>query len=214
MYAQIGREVRCSAAPASGATLKQAVAAAGVSKTTGHYWLQQSGGVRPRRTGSRSALRLSAEEREAISRGLAARRTMTSIAVELGRSVTTVSREIARNGGPGGYRAARADRLAQARQARPRTGKLAEIGELRPYVEDKLALRWSPQQIAHRLVLDFPGDPSMRVSHETIYTSLFVQAKAALPGELTAQLRTGRVRRPRTGGSSPPAPSAGAYRQW
>jgi IS30 family transposase len=187
--------MRFFTARASGATLKQAVAAAGVSKTTGHYWLQQSGGVRPRQPRPRSSLRLSADEREAISRGLAARRTMTSIAAELGRSVSTVSREVARNSGPNGYRAARADRLARVRQARPRPGKLAGHQELRRYVEGKLAMRWSPEQIAHRLVVDFPDDRSMRVSHETIYTSLFVQAKAALPGELTAQLRTGRVRR-------------------
>ncbi len=182
-------------ARSSGATLKEAAAAAGVSRTTGHYWLAQSGGVRPRRRKPRPALRLSLDEREVISRGLAQRRTMTSIAAELGRSVSTVSREISRNSGVNGYRAVRADRLAVTRTARPRAGKLADDPVLRGYVEDKLACRWSPQQIAERLCLDFPADPLMRLSHETIYTSLFVQAKAILPGELMAQLRTRRVRR-------------------
>jgi transposase, IS30 family len=182
-------------ARASGATLKQAAEAAGVSRTTGHYWLVQSGGVCPRRTKPRPALRLSLEEREVISRGLAQRRTMTAIAAELGRSVSTVSREIARNSGVNGYRAVRADRLATARTARPRAGKLADDPVLRGYVEDKLALRWSPQQISSRLRQDFPDDPAMRVSHETIYTSLFVQSKAVLRTELTSHLRTRRVRR-------------------
>jgi IS30 family transposase len=91
-------------ARASGATLKQAVAAAGVSKTTGHYWRTQSGGVRPRSRRSRPPLRLSLEERETISLGLAQRKTLTAIAAELGRSTSTVSREVARNSGPNGYR--------------------------------------------------------------------------------------------------------------
>lgn len=182
-------------ARASGATLKQAVAAAGVSKTTGHYWLTQSGGVRPRSRRSRPPLRLSLEERETISRGLAQRKTLTAIAAELGRSTSTVSREVARNSGPNGYRAARADRIAVLRTGRPRPGKLAEDPLLRRYVEDKLRLGWSPQQISRRLIMDYPHDRSMRVSHETIYTSLFVQTKAVLRPELTAHLRTRRVRR-------------------
>lgn len=182
-------------ARASGATLRQAAAAAGVSRTTSKNWVRQSGGVRPRSTRPRSALRLSLEERETISRGLAGRLTLTAIAAELGRSVSTVSREVRRNSGPNGYRAARADRLAVARTSRARPGKLADDPVLRRYVEDKLALRWSPRQISRRLVTDFPGDPAMRVSHETIYTSLFVQSKAVLRTELTGQLRTRRVRR-------------------
>lgn len=79
-----------------------------------------------------------------------------------------------------------------ARTARPRAGKLADDPLLRGYIEDKLARRWSPQQIAERLCLDFPADRGMRLSHETIYTSLFVQAKAVLPGELTANTRCER----------------------
>jgi IS30 family transposase len=187
--------VRFFTARASGATLRQAAAAAGVSRTAGHYWLAQSGGVRPRATRPRPPLRLSLEEREVISRGLAQKKTLTAIAGELGRSVSTVSREVTRNVGPNGYRAARADRLATTRIARPRMGKLADDPTLRRYVEDKLTSCWSPQQISRRLRLEFPDDASMRVSHETIYTSLFVQTKAILPGELTKQLRTRRVRR-------------------
>lgn len=187
--------VRFFSARASGATLKQAAAAAGISRTAGHYWLAQSGGVRPRVTKPRPALRLSVEEREVISRGLARKRTMTSIAAELGRPVSTVSREVTRNSGVNGYRAARADRLATGRTARPRAGKLAEDPRLRRYVEEHLKMRWSPEQISRRLQVDFPTDPAMRVSHETIYTSLFVQTKAVLGGELTAGLRTRRVRR-------------------
>jgi IS30 family transposase len=182
-------------ARASGATLRQAAAAAGVSRTTGHYWLAQSGGVRPRLRRPRPALRLSLEEREAISRGLAAGWTLTAIAADLGRSTSTVSREVARNSGVNGYRAARAERLAVARTARPRAGKLAADPVLRRYVEDKLALCWSPAQISRRLTAEFPDDLAMRVSPETIYTSLFVQAKGVLRPELTGNLRTRRVRR-------------------
>ena len=182
-------------ARSSGATLREATAAAGVSKTATYYWLKQSGGVRPRARQPRPVLRLSAEERESISRGLAQKKSLTAIAAELGRSVSTVSREVGRNSGPNGYRAARADRLATARTSRPRAGKLAEAPALRAYVEDKLQLHWSPQQISRRLLLEYGGDPSMRVSHETIYTSLFVQTKAVLRTELTGKLRTRRVHR-------------------
>ena len=105
-------------ARANGATLRQAAAAAGVSRTAGHYWLAQSGGVRPRARRPRPALRLSLDERETISRGLAQKKTLTAIAGELGRSVSTISREVRRNSGPNGYRAARADRLAVRPAAR------------------------------------------------------------------------------------------------
>jgi IS30 family transposase len=113
----------------------------------------------------------------------------------VGRSTSTISREVARNIGPRGYRAVQADRLAEARTRRPKPAKLAVDAVLRAHVEQRLAQRWSPQQISARLVRDFPNDPRMRVSHETIYTSLFVQARDALRAELTANLRTGRVRR-------------------
>jgi transposase, IS30 family len=182
-------------ARASGATLRDAARAAGVSKTTGHYWLRDSGGSRPRARRPRPVLRLSLAEREEISRGLAAGLTLTAIAHGLGRSTSTISREVARNIGPRGYRAVQADRLAEARTRRPKPAKLAVDAVLRAHVEQRLAQRWSPQQISARLVCDFPNDPRMRVSHETIYTSLFVQARGVLRAELTGCLRTGRVRR-------------------
>ena len=173
-------------ARASGATLREATQAAGVSRTAGHYWLKESGGVRPRPKIPRPPLRLSLAEREEISRGLARGEALTSIAARLGRSVSTVSREVQRNTTPTGYRAHRADRMAQGRTRRPRQGKLATNDRLRQRVEEGLKTKWSPQQIAARLRLDFPDDPTMRVSHETIYTSLFVQAKAGLPAERAA----------------------------
>jgi IS30 family transposase len=157
--------------------------------------LKESGGVRPRSRTPRSKLRLSLAEREEISRGLAKKETLTSIAARLGRSVSTISREVKRNATAGGYRAHRADRMADARTRRPRPGKLATNDPLRKRVEEGLKAKWSPQQISARLRLEHPDDPRMWVSHETIYTSLFVQAKAGLPGELTVHLRTGRVRR-------------------
>jgi transposase len=172
--------VRFFTARASGATLRQAAAAAGVSRTAGHYWLAQSGGVRPRATRPRPPLRLSLEEREVISRGLAQKKTLTAIAGELGRSVSTVSREVTRNVGANGYRAARADRLATTRIARPRMGKLADDPTLRRYVEDKLTSCWSPQQISRRLRLEFPDDASMRVSHETRRIPVIVANQLAM----------------------------------
>jgi transposase, IS30 family len=136
------------------------------------------------------------EDRETISRGLAQKKTLTAIAGELGRSVSTVSREVARNSGPNGYyRAAKADQLAVLRTCRPRPGKLAEDRRCSVTWREKLRLRWPPLQISRRLLINHPHDGSMRASHETIYTSLFVQSKAVLRNELTAHLRTRRVRR-------------------
>ena len=137
----------------------------------------------------RSPLRLSLEEREEISRGMAEGRSMRSIAAGLGRAPSTVSREIAVNGGRGGYRACRADRAAQRRARRPKPAKLVCCPRLRVVVEAKLERRWSPQQISGWLVRAFPDDAEMRVSHETIYLSLFVQSRGALRHELTGYLR-------------------------
>jgi len=143
----------------------------------------------------RSPLRLSPAEREEISRGLVAGRSLRQIAVGLGRSPSTVSREVARNGGRRAYRACRADRAALRRACRPRPSKLVSCSRLRSVVEAKLELRWSPEQISGWLVREFPDDPEMRVSHETIYLSLFVQSRGALRKELTRYLRTQRSRR-------------------
>jgi transposase, IS30 family len=138
---------------------------------------------------TRSALRLSLAEREEISRGLAGGESLRGIARRLGRAPSTVSREVARHGGRGGYRACRADRAALRLMRRPKVAKLARCARLRAVVEAKLELRWSPQQIASWLVLEFPDDAEMRVSHETIYLSLFVQSRGALRKELTRYLR-------------------------
>jgi IS30 family transposase len=134
-------------------------------------------------------------EREEISRGVAAGRSCRLIAARLGRAPSTVSRELASNGGRHHYRAQAADAAAFGRALRPKPAKLAVQPRLRAVVEAKLALRWSPQQIAGWLPLAYPSDPVMRVSHETIYLSLFVQSRGALRRELQRCLRTGRAMR-------------------
>jgi IS30 family transposase len=130
----------------------------------------------------RSPLRLSLAEREEISRGLAGGESLRSIARRLGRAPSTVSREVASHGGARRYRACVADRRAVRAMRRPKPAKLAQCPRLRAVVEAKLELRWSPQQISGWLALAFPDDPEMRVSHETIYLSLYVQARGALRG--------------------------------
>jgi len=145
----------------------------------------------------RSALRLSRVEREEISRGVAAGESLRSIAVRLGRAPSTISREVAANGGRGRYRALPADRRALRCMRRPKPSKLASCPRLRNVVESKLELRWSPQQISGWLEQEYPTDPEMRVSHETIYMSLYVQSRGALRKELTRYLRQGHgSRRP------------------
>jgi IS30 family transposase len=154
----------------------------------------QTGGVQqhpPRR----SVRCLSMAEREEISRGMAAGEPCRQIAARLGRAPSTVSRELTRNGGPGRYRAQAADAAAFRRGQRPKAAKLVTQPRLRAVVEAKLALRWSPEQIAGWLPLAYPGDAVMRVSHETIYLSLFVQSRGALRRELQRCLRTGRAMR-------------------
>lgn len=139
------------------------------------------------------------EEREEISRGLAAGLSYRAIADALGRPASTVSREVAANGGTERYRATRADQAAWGRAARPKTCRLTENPALRAIVKEKLAQRWSPQQIAGWLKVTYPNDPEMQVSHESIYRTLYVQSRGALRRELTAYLRTGRVIRRRNG---------------
>jgi IS30 family transposase len=134
-------------------------------------------------------------EREEISRGVAAGEPCRHIAGRLGRAPSTVSRELTRNGGRHRYRAQAADTAAFGRAQRPKPGKLVTQPRLRAVVEAKLALRWSPQQIAGWLPLTYPQDPVLRVSHETIYLSLFVQSRGALRRELQRCLRTGRAMR-------------------
>ena len=149
----------------------------------------------PKREPRRSPLRLSLAEREEISGGLAAGEPVRAIARRLGRAPSTVCREVAANGGRGRYRACAADRRAVRLIRRPKPARLAACPRLREAVEGKLELRWSPQQIAAWLKISYPDDPEMRVSHETIYLSLFVQSRGALRKELARYLRRGRARR-------------------
>jgi transposase, IS30 family len=143
--------------------------------------------------------RLAMAEREEIRAGIARGETFTAIAAGLGRSVSTVSREVAKNGSRAHYRAYRAHRRAARCARRPKRRKLASRPELRTTVEEWLEELWSPEQIAHRLRFEHPDDPMMWVSHETIYQSLFVQGRGALKRELVKCLRTGRAeRRPRS----------------
>jgi IS30 family transposase len=152
------------------------------------------GGIPPR-TWTRSRLRLSLAEREEISRSLAGGESYRRIARRLGRSPSTVSREVAGNGGRRRYRAHLAETRAAIGARRPRRAKLARNRPLRRLVERLLEARWSPQQIAWQLRQDHPDQPEMWVSHETIYQSLFVQGRGALRAELARCLRTGRARR-------------------
>jgi IS30 family transposase len=141
---------------------------------------------------------LSLREREEISRGLAAGESLRRIAVGLGRAPSTVCREVTANGGRRAYRAVLAERQARRRARRPKRAKLAMSPRLRRVVEAKLELLWSPQQISAWLASAYPDDAEMRVSHETIYLSLFVQGRGALRQELHNCLRSGRaLRRPK-----------------
>jgi IS30 family transposase len=137
-------------------------------------------------------------EREEIAVGLARGLSYREIGRRLGRPASTVSREVRRNSVRGVYRAHLAAREARERARRPKPAKLAVSDELRGWVQQKLRKNWSPEEISARLRLEFPDRPEMRVSHETIYQSLYVQGRGALRRELAAHLRTGRsLRRPR-----------------
>lgn len=150
-----------------------------------------TGGVRPRpRVKSRRELTVA--EREEISRGLAAEQSCRAIARRIRRVASSVSREVARNGGRVGYRAAQADAAATRRGRRPKVSKLTLNPLLRKEVEAGLRHRWSPEQISAFLKLEYAQDPKMQISPETIYLSLFVQSRGALRKELTRHLRTRR----------------------
>jgi len=157
--------------------------------------IARTGGVRPP-TRRRGADRLTLAEREDIACGVAAKLSVRAIARALGRSPSTVSRELARNGGRKRYRPSVAEQAAWDRAARPKPCKLAVNPVLREHVITGLGLQWSPEQVAGWLTVEFPDDPELRVSYETIYLSLFVQAKGLLSQQLTRELRSGRgVRR-------------------
>ena len=139
---------------------------------------------------------LSIEERETIRDMHASKASLRAIAARLGRPASTISRELARNSVPGfGYQPHTAQRMAAARRPRPKTSKLSADGPLREAVQDGLRRRWSPEQISKKLVTDFPDNPEMRVSPETIYQALYLQARGGLKREIQAALRTGRARR-------------------
>ena len=178
----------------SGETFATVAAAVGCCTRSIQRFLALTGGLK-RRLKERSALRLSLAEREELSRGLVAGDSLRTIAGRLGRAPSTISREVAWSGPRGRYRAWRSDGEAVNRGRRPKPAKLAVNSRLCREVERGLLVRWSPQQIAARLICDYPDDLDMRVSHETIYRTLFVQARGALRKELTACLRTGRTQR-------------------
>jgi IS30 family transposase len=178
-----------------------AAEAVGVSYRVGKRWVAESGGVKPKLT--EPVLRLSFRERCRIEDLLDAGWTRAQIARDLDRHPSTISREIARHRkARGGYGAEHAQALADADARRPKEAKLVTNLRLRRQVQDRLRLNHSPEQIVARLREDYPDDPEMWVSHETIYQSLYVQARGGLKRELTQHLRTGRsVRKPhRTAG--------------
>jgi len=177
-----------------GATLHEIAGLFDRMHSSVHRILAETGGVPPpERRRSSQALKL--DEREEISRAVAAGDSIRIIADRLERAPSTICREIKRNGGRAAYRAALADQAAWDRARRPKTCKLVQNRPLGRIVADKLRLQWSPEQIAGWLKHTYPGDESCHVSHETIYRSLFIQARGALKKELLQHLRRTRVMR-------------------
>jgi transposase, IS30 family len=172
----------------------------GLAEQTAQVWFVQAGGVKSLGTGPVGGRYLSVGEREEIAVGLAAGRSLRVIAAGLGRPASTVCREVARNRTTKGrYRAVAAQAAAEERARRPKVARLAADPVLRDQVQHWLGeQQWSPRQISARLAIEFPDQPEMRVSHETIYQSLYVQGRGALRRELACCLRTGRaLRKPR-----------------
>jgi IS30 family transposase len=193
---------------ATGLSTEHASWSVGVSRMKGYRWFAASGGVMPPRAvreppavpRASHGRRLAQDDREEIAHLKGLDRSLSEIAAAIGFHKATVSRELRRNTSGGRYRATTAQTAAdeRARQARAKPAKLALNSRLRAEVEDRLKKKQSPEQIAHRLRLDFPDDPEMRVSHETIYTSIYVQGRGALRKDLAGHLRTGRaMRKPR-----------------
>jgi IS30 family transposase len=219
------------AAIAQGMTSQDAAVHVGVSPVVGTRWFREHGGMPPHAFPALSGRYLSFVEREEIALLRAQDAGVREIARRLGRSPSTISRELRRNaatrGGRLEYRATNAQWHADRRARRPKTSKLAGSEQLRSYVQDRLgglvkrpdgtplpgpdvawigrrhgrrqdrrwAMSWSPEQIAHRLRVDFPADESMRVSHEAIYQALYIQGRGAFKRELILCLRTGRALR-------------------
>src|SRR6202030_3054902 len=200
-----GRRVKLSAAQRAdlwsrwkaGESLHEIGRALGKQHNVIHFLLARHGGIAPAaRRRSRRVLTLA--EREDISRGIAGGCSLRVIAQRLSRTSSTVSREVARHGGRAQYRASDADQRAWQLALRPKVCRLALHEKLRTIVASKLIEDWSPQQISGWLKTEYPKDESLRVSHETIYRSLFIQARGALKQELIQHLRTKRrIRRSR-----------------
>jgi IS30 family transposase len=186
------------AAMQRGEFITDAAAEAGTYRKKGARWLAAEGGVRPRRGRDLQGRYLSFGEREEVALGRAGGESVRSIAARLGRSPSTVSRELRRNvEGQRRYRATTAHAWAYGRASRPKAAKLATNLVLRAKVEKDLERKYSPEQITGRLRVQFPDDPEMHVSPETIYQSLCVQSRGALRRDLAVCLRTGRaLRRP------------------
>jgi IS30 family transposase len=178
----------------AGVPVKRIAKHLGRQNSSLRQFIADAGGRRPSAR-ERCELRLSLEEREEVSRGLAAGRSFRMIARGMSRSASTICREVKANGGRAKYRALPADRRAQRRALRPKRAKLVGCRRLRNVVERKLEELWSPQQISGWLAERYPNDPEMQVSHETIYQSLFVQSRGALRKELHSCLRSGRAMR-------------------
>lgn len=153
------------------------------------------GGVHRKHHWERSEARLTLDDRVDVQLGLGRGESFRQIAASIGRAPSTVCREVAANGGRSAYQALRADRRAQEAARRPKTPKLAANPPLQERVAAELSKLWSPQQIAQRLRAEFGDDPTMTVSHETIYKSLYVQGRGELRRELTRCLRSGRAAR-------------------
>ena len=190
----VGEQERVWVLRGSGLSLRAVASVLGQAPHRVRLYVAECGGKRPllRR---RAARCLSVAEREEVSRGLAGGQSARWIAAAIGRSSSTVSREIARNGGRVAYRAAGAEAACWDRARRPKVAKLAANGPLRAAVEEHLGMKWSPEQIVGWLARAYPGDEAMQISHETIYLSLFIQSRGALKRELTEHLRSRRTSR-------------------
>jgi len=189
-------EARFWTAVSAGSTIEEAAVGLGVSVTAARRWFRDAGGVKPRVLGP--SVRLSFTDRCRIEAMVEAGLSQAEIARRLGRHRSTISRELSRNATVrrgGSYKAPNAQSKADARARRPKPAKLATRLRLRREVQDRLVINHSPEQIARRLREDFPDDPEMWVSHETIYQSLYVQGRGALKRELVKHLRTGRTLR-------------------
>jgi len=178
----------------AGQTLTDIGRAFGKHSSSIHLIVSSNGGFLPRLRTRRSTS-LTLVEREEISRGIAQGKRLRAIATSLERAPSTISREVAHGGGPSGYRAASADEWAWHRARRPQLCRLARSARLRWAVARKLALDWSPEQISGWLARAYPDDKAMRVSAETIYRSLFIQARGVLKKELQTHLRSRRTMR-------------------